>query len=275
MSAENRKPTPNWRKAGRPPMNSDRIRLPSSSRTNTPDARGQRRRRSGRRCWLLRRLARWAGKRDRLLHECVKIPVGGYRSGRAGSTPARPVSSTVATTSPVTSSPGTSFCQAAANRVVHAGRQRNVEQLRGDVAAVGEAPVEELLHRGALADVLRVGRQQHEGGRFDRPACRARLVVQIDGEVLHLRPVGARRGGLERRHGRGDELAGLVLAAARWSGGSARRRRFRHSRCRRGSASPCRRRRRCPWRRRRPASLRWWRSRPCSSSRGSACRGSR
>ncbi len=98
-----------------------------------------------------------------------------------------------------------------AHVLLHAGRQRHVLQRLGDAGAVVEGPVEEPHHRGAARGVLRVHRQQHEGGRDDRPGALARGVEQVDGEVLRVVPVGGGGGLGEAGQVRRDVGAGAVL----------------------------------------------------------------
>ena len=71
-----------------------------------------------------------------------------------------------------------------ADRVLHRGRAAGRSPAPWRVAspfAIG--PVEELHHVRRARRVLRILRQQDEGGRDDRPALGAGLVDQVDGEV--------------------------------------------------------------------------------------------
>ena len=84
-----------------------------------------------------------------------------------------------------------------ADRVLHAGRQRDIEQVRWRCRCRGQSP-----NRRTFSPRRSVSRPSGRLAtgrmwRIDGPACGARLVVQVDGEILHLRPVSAGRRGLE------------------------------------------------------------------------------
>src|SRR5215469_843081 len=109
-SADVRKLMPNWRNAGRPPRNSERMMLPSSTSTKMPDP--------------------------------VASPakIGSPMLTRLPARPCSTVAITCLDRSRHLLLPG------GADRIVHAVRQRDVEELLGNIVTVRKAPVEELLH---------------------------------------------------------------------------------------------------------------------------------
>ncbi len=92
----------------------------------------------------------------------------------------------------------------------HAFGERNVIELLGRFAALGEGPAEELQRFASSGGVLRLFWQKDEGRRSDGPGLRSRLIRQDLIKPGSLGPVGVGGGGLEALGRRADNLSVLV-----------------------------------------------------------------